>query len=254
MLGACRRLRSVVSVAQNRSSQLNIDTFQVTPEEARQLQPSNAGPIHNLFLDMPSGRGVQKWLHYLPVYDRALAPYRDCAVMLEIGVCYGGSLDMWRRYFGTDATIFGIDVNPECASRVAEPNQVRIGSQADPEFLMSVVSEMGRPNIILDDGSHYGPHQFASFKTLWPQLQTGGVYIIEDLHTSYWPEMDGGVRRAGTGVDLVKTLMDDMHGWYHQEPPILADKSEVGAIHFYDSIVVIEKVVRPPPAQLYMGG
>ena len=56
--------------------------------------------------------------------------------MLEIGVWKGGSLDMWRRYFGASATIVGIDVNPECAQVVDSPNVVRIGSQDDPDFLL----------------------------------------------------------------------------------------------------------------------
>jgi len=54
--------------------------------------------------------------------------------MLEIGVSFGGSLEMWREYFGPEATIFGIDIDPECANRFARPNQVRIGSQDDPRL------------------------------------------------------------------------------------------------------------------------
>lgn len=221
---------------------IDIDQFQA--QEPVNLLP---GPISSRFLTMPRGRGVHKWLHYLPVYERVFAPFRDKAVMLEIGVCYGGSLDLWRRYFGPDATLFGIDINPECADRVTAPNQVRIGSQADPDFLRSVVSEMGRPNIVLDDGSHVGEHQISSFRTLWPLLEVGGVYIIEDMHTHYWEGMGGG-------FDLVKALIDDMHGWYHEQPSQYAPREELGAIHIHDSIVVIEKTRRQPPRHTYRGG
>ncbi len=67
------------------------------------------------------------------------------------------------------------------------PNQVRIGSQDDPAFLRSVIDEMGSPDIILDDGSHVSDHQKISFETLWPLLKVGGLYVIEDLHTAYFP-------------------------------------------------------------------
>ena len=168
--------------------------------------------------------------------------------MLEIGVNRGGSIDLWRRYFGDEATIFGIDIDPSCAASVSPPNQVRIGSQADPTFLASVIAEMGAPNIVLDDGSHIAEHQAASFKALFPALQDGGIYIIEDLHTSYWPSFGGGMRKPGTGLEMIKALVDDQHAWYHDEPEIWAPRFEIGGIHIYDSIAIIEKVRRGPPA------
>jgi hypothetical protein len=63
--------------------------------------------------------------------------------------------------------------------------QVRIGSQADPEFLQYVIDEMGAPDVILDDGSHSIEHQEITFRTLFPQLKGGGLYVAEDLHTAY---------------------------------------------------------------------
>ncbi|MGH6912055.1 MAG: class I SAM-dependent methyltransferase, partial [Phenylobacterium sp.] len=167
--------------------------------------------------------------------------------MLEIGVSQGGSLGMWRSYFGPEATIFGVDVDPACAERFDPPNQVRIGSQDDPAFLRSVVSEMGGLDIVLDDGSHVAPHQETSFRTLFPLLATGGLYIIEDTHTAYWPTYDGGYRRRGTAIELAKVLIDDMHAFYHGRPEVLASRSEVGAVLIFDSIIVIEKVDRPRP-------
>ena len=104
--------------------------------------------------------------------------------MIEIGVFEGGSLDMWQRYLGADASIVGIDINPGCADRVDPPNVVHIGSQADRAFLEGVVAEFGAPELILDDGSHIARHQRASFEILFPLLQDGGLYIIEDTHTS----------------------------------------------------------------------
>src|SRR5205814_7924687 len=126
----------------------------------------------------------------------------------------------------------------ECAGRVDPPNEVRIGSQDDPAFLRSVAAEMGGLDIVLDDGSHVGSHQVASFRTLFPLLREGGIYAIEDLHTSYWRDWGGGYRRKGTGIEMLKTLIDDLHQWWHEKP--VAERN-IGGIHVYDSIAFIEK-------------
>jgi cephalosporin hydroxylase len=198
------------------------------------------------------GRPVFKWVHYLDLYERHFAHLRGTAfTMLEIGVSQGGSLELWREYFGDQAVICGIDIDPDCAAKVDPPNLVRIGSQDDPDFLRGVAAELGELDLVLDDGSHIGRHQQASFETLWPLVKPGGLYVIEDLHTSYWgPTFEGRYGRRGTGVELVKQLFDDMHGWYHDRGEQLAARDAIGAIHAYDSIVFIEKVRRPKPATI----
>ena len=62
---------------------------------------------------------------------------------LEIGVSHGGSLEVWRKYFGPDAVIHGLDIDPQCAY-VVPPSvaRVHIGSQGDKELLRRVVEEM----------------------------------------------------------------------------------------------------------------
>jgi hypothetical protein len=194
------------------------------------------------------GRLVHKWTHFLDIYDQHFSRYRGTGVtMLEIGVSQGGSLELWRDYFGPKANICGIDVNPDCSGRVNAPNKVRIGSQDDPDFLHGVIAEIGTPDII-DDGSHVGRHQVASFHILFPLLAEGGLYAIEDLHTSYWSgSWEGGYRKPGTGIEFVKQIIDDMHGWYHDRPSETEAMQWVPAVHVYDSIVVIEKKRRLQP-------
>jgi hypothetical protein len=226
-----------------------VDVAAFTPASLEELSD-----LERLFFEN-KGRLIHKWRHYLPIYERHFASYRNKPVrMLEIGVSKGGSLDLWRRYFGPEATIFGIDVNAECLSAVDPPNQVRIGSQADPEFLRSTVDEMGIPDIVLDDGSHIAKHQQVSFEILFPLLREGGIYVIEDLHTSYWPlPYGGGHRRSGTAIEQVKTMIDDMHAWYHNRRATTPGKNHIGAIHIYDSIVVIEKQRRDKPTHIVVG-
>jgi cephalosporin hydroxylase len=221
-------------------------------DASRELLEQRAeGELERMFL-RHRGRVVRKWIHYLGFYDRHFAPYRGTPVkILEIGVWQGGSLELWREYFGAAAMIVGVDIDPACANRVTAPNHVKIGSQADPEFLHRVLAEMGPPDIVIDDGSHIGVHQWASFRTLFPALKSGGLYVIEDLHTAYWPGFyEGGYKRSGTAIDLVKQIIDDMHGWYHTKPRKTEAKDEITGVHLYDSLVFLEKGAKRPPGHL----
>ena len=213
-----------------------------------------ANPLAEIFY-AHEGRTVHKWTHYPDIYHRHFEPRRGTNIrLLELGVFKGGSLEMWRKYFGPEATIFGIDIEPKCAGYVDEPNRVRIGSQADGEFLQSVVAEMGGLDVVIDDGSHKASHQRASFKALFPLLADGGLYLIEDTHTSYWPGFtEGGYRRKGTAIEFAKSLIDDMHGHYHFRRNGLA-RDWIPAIHFYDSMIVIEKAWRERPSHIQVGG
>lgn len=199
-----------------------------------------------LFYGYDGDHLINKWNHFLPIYSRLFAPYRDGMRngrplrFLEIGVYEGGSLDLWRRFFGPSAILYGIDVDPRCAVFDGRAAQVRIGSQADPAFLRSVVEEMGGVDIILDDGSHVASHQRVSFKTLFPLMAEDGLYVAEDLHTSYWRDYEGGYRRRGTFLEMTKAFIDDMHAWYHDRGASEIGRG-IGAIHIYDSIVAFEK-------------
>ncbi len=209
------------------------------------------------------GRVIHKWQHYLAIYDELLADYKSGLPgaghrplrFLEIGVNKGGSLQLWRKFLGPEAIIFGVDVDPSCASVADADVQVRIGSQADPEFLKSVVAEMGGIDVVLDDGSHIGEHQHVSFTVLFPLLAEGGLYLIEDLHTSYWPEWQGGYRRKGTGIELCKTLIDDLHGWYHENTGQIPEaRSSILRVSVFDSIAAIHKQKRLPPRHMTSPG
>lgn len=203
------------------------------------------------------GRLAHKWDHYLRVYDRHLNRFRGTKFnFLEIGVSHGGSLQIWRKYFGSDATIFGIDVDQRCAVVDDAPSiNVRIGSQTDVPFLRSVVAEMGGIDVVLDDGSHFVAHQRATFEALFPLLSPKGIYIVEDLQTNYWRgQYEGGWRRRSTFIEQMKDLVDDMHGWWHKKSQRLPDAHRsVEAIHFYDSVVVVEKAPKERPFSVQIG-
>lgn len=218
-------------------------------------------------------RRIFKWHHYLAIYDRYFAPLKSYAAslkgekdsifapngqlrILELGVQNGGSLQMWRKYFGPDAIIFGIDIDQNCAAFESKGTNVRIGDQSNPEFLKSVTDEMGGIDIVIDDGSHIASHQLASFRYLFPEISNGGVYICEDLHTAYWDGWEGGFRRPGTFIETGKSIVDHMHEWYagiDTELNGMDLKRSVLSVAFYDSLIAIEKGEKTRPYAIHVG-
>jgi hypothetical protein len=216
------------------------------------------------------GHGLHKWHHYLEIYDRHLSWFLAArrrrgetgpVRLLEIGVAAGGSLQMWRKYLGPEAIIFGIDINPDCLVSADPAVQVRIGSQADEEFLRSIIEEMGGVDVVVDDGSHIASHQILSFDVLFPLLSESGLYICEDLHTAYMPNFEGGLNRDGTFIEFTKKMMDWLHDWYvtpadrkrlrYSDPYGFA--TGVSGVCVYDSVVVVEKCRKDRPFHTIVG-
>ncbi len=132
-----------------------------------------------------TGRTIHKWKHYFPAYERHFGRFVDRPVtFLEIGCGEGGSLQLWKRYFGPHARIVGVDIRPECVAFEEDQIAIRIGDQSDPAFLKTLIDEFGSFDVILDDGSHVMTHIGASFAYLYPRMSSTGVYMVEDLHTA----------------------------------------------------------------------
>ena len=188
-------------------------------------------------------RLIHKWKHYFPIYERHFRDFVYKPVtFLEIGCGLGGSLQMWKRYFGPHATIIGIDILPECKAYEEDQIDIRIGQQQDTHFLQSILDEFGPPDIVLDDGSHVMSHITASFQFLYPRVSKNGVYMVEDLHTAYWNEYEGGLRKPGSFIELCKGLLDELNADHSREalPPTEFTKTTL-AMHFYDSVAVFER-------------
>jgi cephalosporin hydroxylase len=79
------------------------------------------------------------------------------------------------------------------------------------QFLQSIVDEFGAPDIVLDDGSHMMTHVVASFEFLYPRIAKNGIYMVEDLHTAYWDEYEGGLHKPATFIELCKNLIDELN-------------------------------------------
>jgi hypothetical protein len=206
-----------------------------------------------LILNAHEGNIVTKWHHYPEIYEEHFSRFRGTGVrFLEIGVSRGGSLDIWRKYFGENATIFGIDIDTDCTQYDGLSGSVRIGSQADADFLTAVVDEMGGVDIVIDDGSHNSRHIRKTLELLFPKLSNGGVYMIEDLHCAYLPRFGGGYRWPWSFTVTIKRLVDDMHHWYHSHGRKHgAISNALYGMHVYDSIVVLDKRLTSQPVSFH---
>jgi Methyltransferase domain len=203
------------------------------------------------------GRVAYKWHHYLELYDRHLGRFRGRAVrILELGIFSGGSLQIWKSYFGEHALVHGIDIDPACAQFAEERVVPHIGNQADVGFLEEVVARMGGVDVIIDDASHRGRDQIISFEALYPLLEPNGLYICEDTRASYWSQYEGGYRKPGTFIEYAKGLVDRLHAWYIEDEAAARDETFARmtlGIVFYDSMVVFEKRAKDVPFQYIVG-
>lgn len=205
------------------------------------------------------GRTIHKWKHYFPAYERHFGRFVGRPLtFLEIGCGEGGSLQMWKRYFGPHARIVGIDIRPECKAFEEDQIEIRTGSQSDTDFLSRLADEYGAFDIVLDDGSHVMADVQASFHFLYPRLSRTGVYMVEDLHTAYWDEYGGGLRREGTFIETCKNLIDELNADWSRDALAPNDFTRgTLSMHFYDSIAVFERgktgkkfAPRIPPDQM----
>jgi hypothetical protein len=209
------------------------------------------------FRDFPARTGDRmlfKMEHYLELYDELLSDWqgRDIS-FLEIGIYKGGSLPMWQGFLGAGSKLVFLDIDPACRDLALPGTTVEIGDQADPEFLSRIADTYGPFDLIVDDGGHKMNQQITSFRHLWPRLRDRGLYIVEDVHTSYWPGFGGGYRAPGSFVEFAKGLIDRMHSWYTEDDvafPLHPMAREIGGIRFHDSLVVIEKRLKEAPVAL----
>ena len=199
-------------------------------------------PLDELAEKWGSGKAAH---NYLPLYWRHFRDLRETARrVLEIGVSSGDSLRLWEEFF-PNATIYGVDIDPECRQHASERIEVITGDQGDPDFLASLPGDL---DVVIDDGSHRVAHQILGVQKLLPRVCDGGVYVVEDLEDSdyrrpvleflkglvdnvnYWPK-----GYSGSDWQLLNTFPEDA-GWW--------DRNVLG-VSFYRYIAFIDKGPNP---------
>jgi cephalosporin hydroxylase len=198
-----------------------------------------------------TGRRVCRHNHVLEAYAQYFERFRGQPVrVLEIGIKEGGSLLMWREYFGDRASVFGLDITTAAAdSGMNDESQILVlapGNQGDPEFMAGIAKDLVEIDIVIDDGSHHGPDQLVSFEALFPIMADNGIYAIEDLHCAYRENYRGGYLDPRSIIEFTKQIPDwfhcsDIPGEYMEDMPEWI--RDVYALHYFRNMLLIEKSV-----------
>lgn len=207
--------------------------------------PSPQNDLQRYFDGIQTGPGIWKWKHYFEAYDRHFSKFRNKPVnVLEIGIYSGGSLEMWKSYFGTGCTVFGVDIEESCRAYEAQGVRVFIGDQADRNFWKQFKQDAPKIDIVIDDGGHSPLQQLTSFEELFPHLSPGGIYLCEDIHgtAQTFSAYVSGLSSQLHASPLEEDLANDERRLSIKASPF---QSAVHSIHVYPFIAVIEK--RPAP-------
>lgn len=193
-------------------------------------------------------RCIDKWLHYFGVYEQWFSKFRGKEfVFVEIGVQNGGSIQMWKDYFGDKAKIIGVDIEPKCKQFEDEQATIEIGSQSDVEFWNAFKEKYPKVDVLLDDGGHTMAQQIITFQCMFSHIAEGGIYMCEDTHTSYdnvEPYYQGGNYNdtQNNYMGFAKTFIDMINAPHSfGNIPVTYESINMSGVHFYESMVVIEK-------------
>lgn len=200
---------------------------------------ASANPLRAFFDSRETGRGIWKCLHYFDIYHRHFSKFvgRDVKV-LEIGVYSGGSLEMWRHYFGSGCRVYGVDIEEACKCYENEFTEIFIGDQADRGFWKAFKQRVPYIDILIDDGGHRPEQQIATIEEMLPHIRPGGVYLCEDIHGIHnrFPSYVHGLVKNLNAMDVDRL-----------KPGIRpsAFQAWIQSVHFYPYVTVIEKADKP---------
>lgn len=155
-------------------------------------------------------------LHFTTVYNKYMESMRDKELnFLEIGIGSGPSLKMWYDYF-PKAKIHAIDI-VNSSQHNNDRVTTYVADQTKRETLQRVINSAGDFDIIIDDGGHMMGQQQISLGYMFKHLKSGGLYFIEDLHTSFWPHngfrdlygqpLDINADRSNTTVNVIENYI-----------------------------------------------
>jgi len=213
------------------------------PGPTTSLHPDN--PLFKYFNDHKEGPGIWKFNHYFEIYERHFSRFRGQEVhVLEIGIYSGGSLEMWRQYFGPRCKVYGVDIEPSCKAYENESVRVFIGDQADPQFWQRVRQEVPVLDIVIDDGGHLPEQQIVTLEQLLPHLRTGGVYLCEDVVTVFneFSSYIHGMAQSLNTLNLEANFEDNER---RQVCTTSSLQSAIASIHLYPFVTLIEKSREP---------
>lgn len=171
---------------------------------------------------------------YFSVYDELFSPYRGRNItFVEIGVLHGGSLFMWRDFFGPSARIIGVDLSFESKKWEKFGFEIYVGDQASKEFWKNFNTQVGKVDILLDDGGHTYLQQIVTFDQASENINDGGLIVIEDTHTSY---LGGFGTRKYSFINYAMGLAH-RNNFRYESLQHLGASNKTWSIQFFESIV-----------------
>lgn len=205
-------------------------------DSAARVERESGNPLRSYFDSLSEGRGVWKWLHYFELYQRHLQKFVGRPVtIVEVGVYSGGSLGMWRHYFGADCRVHGVDIEQDCTLYNDSRTTIHIGDQADREFWKRFRLSVPDVDVLVDDGGHQPEQQMVTLEEMLPHLRPGGVYICEDVHEIGNPF-----------AAFAHSLADGLNAFAFTPRQDLTStttqfQAAIDSVHLYPYVVVIEK-------------
>ena len=177
---------------------------------------------------------------YFQVYEQIFRNFIDSKfTFVEVGIHNGGSLFMWREFFGKDARIIGIDLNPKAKQFEKYGFEIFIGDQSSKKFWSNFYNEVGNIDILLDDGGHTYEQQIVSVVSSIDFINNNGMIVVEDTHTSYFKKF--GYPSKHTFINWSKKLIDNINSRSEDvtvQNPIF--KNIIHSIEFFESMVVFK--------------
>jgi SAM-dependent methyltransferase len=190
----------------------------------------------------------KKWENYFDIYDRYLSTYvGKNPTILEVGIAHGGGTELLLEYFDRDVTLYGIDYDTRFLDHKFGDARVyhEFGDQSKPEFWKSYLTNKPDFDIIIDDGGHEMMEQIITLISTFPRLKDGGIYIVEDTHTSYWEQWNGGFDKSNTFVSFAKSLVELLHKDHIKDRSAPQDLinifTNLKCVTFYNSVTILEK-------------
>ena len=183
-----------------------------------------------------------KYRNYFPIYEKLFAKFVNKKItFVEIGVFSGGSLFMWKKYFGKDARIIGIDLNSDAKRFEKDGFEIFIGNQSDENFWKVFFEKVGDVDIILDDGGHTNFQQIVTASCCIPHIKDNGILAVEDVYHSY------GVSHGSKGffnpskysfINFCKKIVDDINYRFPGSKNFKFSLNEyICSIEFFESFV-----------------
>lgn len=195
--------------------------------------------IIKLFKSSP--KFTLKWDNYFEIYENILKKFVNKKItFVEIGVGNGGSLHMWKKFFGKRAKIIGIELNPEAKRLEKFGFDIVIGDQSNPIFWKKFYKKFGKIDVLLDDGGHKNIQQITTFMESYEHIKPNGMIVIEDTHTSFMKKKGFKNPSDYSFINFSKLIVESLHRRnpsLNKKPNKLSERIE--SIFYYDSIVSI---------------